>query len=149
MYKQIVIATDGSELAVRALDHGLALAKLVGAEVTIVHVSEPAAVYGAGYATVAGTVFDPLPELMEAQQTAARNVLQSASERAEAAGVTVKTVHLDNTYAAEGIVETAAKVSADLIVMGSHGRRGLSRMLLGSQTSNVLTHTKTPVLVTR
>ncbi len=149
MYKQILVATDGSELAQRALDHALALAKATGAEVTVVHISEPLAVYGAGYASVAGTVFDPVPELIEAQKSAANNVIEAARRRAEEAGVPAKTLHLDNTYAAEGIVETAGKVGADLIVMGSHGRRGLSRMLLGSQTSNVLTHTKIPVLVTR
>jgi nucleotide-binding universal stress UspA family protein len=64
-------------------------------------------------------------------------------------GITADTVHIDDTYPAEGIVSRAEAVGCDLIVMGSHGRRGLGRLLLGSQTSNVLALSKIPVLVTR
>jgi nucleotide-binding universal stress UspA family protein len=149
MYARILIATDGSELADRALDHGLQLAKLAGSEVTIVTVTEPATLIGGGYATVAGTVIDPLPELIEAQDKAARDLLARMAKRAADQGVTVKTVLVDNSFPAEGIVATAANIGAELIVMGSHGRRGLDRLLLGSQTNNVLAHTKVPVLVTR
>lgn len=149
MYARILIATDGSDLADRALDHGLQLAKLAGSEVTIVTVTEPAAVIGGGYATVAGTVVDPLPELIEAQDKAARELLERAAKRAADQGVIVKTVLVDNSFPAEGIVATAVNIGAELIVMGSHGRRGLNRLLLGSQTNNVLAHTTVPVLVTR
>lgn len=149
MYARILIATDGSDLADRALDQGLKLAKLAGSEVTVVTVTEPATVVGGGYATVAGTVIDPIPELIEAQQKAAQELLERAAKLAAEQGVTVKTVLVDNSFAAEGIVATAANIGAELIVMGSHGRRGLNRLLLGSQTNNVLAHTKTPVLVTR
>ena len=149
MYKKILIATDGSELAGRALEHGLKLAKLVGAEVTILTVTEPAAVVGAGYASIAGTMIDPMPELIQAQEDAAKQVLSVAETAAQAAGVTAKTRLIDNSFPAEGIVAAAAEISADLIVMGSHGRRGIGRLLLGSQTSNVLAHSKVPVLVTR
>lgn len=149
MYARILIATDGSDLADRALDHGLQLAKLAGSEVTVVTVTEPATVIGGGYATVAGTVIDPVPELIEAQDKAARELLARAAKRAADQGVTVKTVLVDNSFPAEGIVATAAEVGAELIIMGSHGRRGLNRLLLGSQTNNVLAHTKLPVLVTR
>jgi nucleotide-binding universal stress UspA family protein len=149
MYARILIATDGSELADRALDHGLQLAKLAGSEVTVVTVTEPATVVGGGYATVAGTVIDPLPELIEAQDKAARELLERTAKRAADQGVTVKTVLVDNSFPAEGIVATAANIGAELIIIGSHGRRGLNRLLLGSQTNNVLAHTKVPVLVTR
>ena len=149
MYKKILIATDGSELAGRALEHGLKLAKLVGAEVTILTVTEPAAVVGAGYASIAGTMIDPMPELIQAQEDAAKQVLGAAEAAAQAAGVSVKTRLIDNSFPAEGIVAAAEETSADLIVMGSHGRRGIGRLLLGSQTSNVLAHSKVPVLVTR
>jgi nucleotide-binding universal stress UspA family protein len=149
MYARILIATDGSELADRALDHGLQLAKLAGSEVTVVTVTEPATVVGGGYATVAGTVIDPLPELIEAQDKAARELLERTAKRATDQGVTVKTVLVDNSFPAEGIVATAANIGAELIIIGSHGRRGLNRLLLGSQTNNVLAHTKVPVLVTR
>ena len=149
MYKKILIATDGSELAGRALEHGLKLAKLVGAEVTILTVTEPAAVVGAGYASIAGTMIDPMPELIQAQEDAAKQVLATAETAAKDAGVVVQTRLIDNSFPAEGIVAAAAETGADLIVMGSHGRRGIGRVLLGSQTSNVLAHSKVPVLVTR
>jgi nucleotide-binding universal stress UspA family protein len=149
MYKRILIASDGSELADRALDHGLQLAKLAGSEVTIVTVTEPVTIVGGGYASIAGGVVDPLPELVEAQEKAARELLQRAAKRAADQSVTAKTVLVDNTFAAEGIVSTANDTGAELIIMGSHGRRGLNRLLLGSQTNNVLAHTKIPVLVTR
>lgn len=149
MYARILIATDGSDLADRALDRGLELAKLAGSEVTIVTVTEPAAVIGGGYATVAGTMVDPLPELIEAQNKGARELLERAAKRAADQGVTARTVLVDNSFPAEGIVRAATDIDAQLIVMGSHGRRGLNRLLLGSQTNNVLAHTKVPVLVTR
>jgi nucleotide-binding universal stress UspA family protein len=149
MYARILIATDGSDLADRALDHAVELAKLAGSEVTVVTVTEPAAVVGGGYATIGGTVVDPYPELIEAQAKSARELLEKAAKRAADKGVTVKTVLVDNSFAADGIVSTAEKLGAELIVMGSHGRRGLNRLLLGSQTNEVLAHTKIPVLVTR
>jgi nucleotide-binding universal stress UspA family protein len=149
MYARILIASDGSELADRALDHGLQLAKLAGSEVTIVTVTEPVTIVGGGYASIAGGVVDPLPELVDAQEKAARELLQRAAKRAADQGVTAKTVLVDNTFAAEGVVATANEIGAELIIMGSHGRRGLDRLLLGSQTNNVLAHTKIPVLVTR
>lgn len=149
MYARILIATDGSELADRAIDHGVQLAKLAGSDVTIVTVTEPVTIVGGGYATIVGGVVDPIPELIEAQEKSARDLLQRAANRAADQGLTVKTVLVDNSFAAEGIVATANEIGAELIIMGSHGRRGLNRLLLGSQTNNVLAHTKLPVLVTR
>jgi nucleotide-binding universal stress UspA family protein len=149
MYAHILVATDGSELAARALDHALGLAKALGSAVTIVTVMEPTAVLGGGYATVAGIAFDPIPELLEAQETAAKNLLAAAANAATAAGVVVRTAYVNDSFPADGIISTAISVGADLIVMGSHGRRGIGRLLLGSQTNNVLTQTTIPVLVTR
>ena len=149
MYARILIASDGSDLADRAIEHGLQLAKLAGSEVTIVTVTEPVTIVGGGYASIAGGVIDPLPELIEAQEKAARELLDRASKKAAEQGVSAKTILVDNSFAAEGIVATANEIGAELIIMGSHGRRGLNRLLLGSQTNNVLAHTKIPVLVTR
>lgn len=149
MYAHILVATDGSELADRALDQAIALAKALSSEITIVTVSEPAAVVGAGYSAVAGTIVDPIPELIEAQEEAAKGLLDKASAKVTGAGVPVKTVYVNDSFPAEGIILTAQNTKADLIVMGSHGRRGLGRLLLGSQTNNVLAQTKIPVLVTR
>lgn len=149
MYERILIATDGSELAGRALANGLELAKLVGAEVTILTVTEPAVVLGGGYASMSGASFDPVPQLIEAQEDAARRLLELASEQAVAAGVEAKTVLVTDTFPADGITATAERIGAGLIVMGSHGRRGIGRLLLGSQTNSVLAHTQIPVLVIR
>ena len=149
MYAHILVATDGSELADRALDHAIELAKALSSEITIVTVSEPAAVVGAGYSAVAGTIVDPIPELIEAQEEAAKGLLDKAGAKVTSAGVPVKTVYVNDSFPADGIISTANSVGADLIVMGSHGRRGLGRLLLGSQTNNVLAHTAIPVLVTR
>jgi len=149
MYEKILIAVDGSELAKRALDQGLALAKTLGSKVSIVTVTEPVAIVGGGYAGVAGSGFDPLPQLIEAQKLAAQGTLATASATASAAGIEVESILADNSFAAEGIIATAESIGAGLIVMGSHGRRGIGRLLLGSQTSNVLAQTKIPVLVTR
>lgn len=149
MYVQILIATDGSELAGRALDQGLRLAKTLGSQVTIVTVTEPAAIIGGGYATVAGTGFDPIPELLAAQKKIAEGVLKAAADAALRQGIEAKTLLVDNSFPAEGIVAAATQANADLIVMASHGRRGFGRLLLGSQTGNVLAHSKIPVLVTR
>lgn len=149
MYAQILIATDGSELAGRALEQGLKLGKALGSKVTIVTVTEPTALVGGGYAAIAGTTFDPIPELIEAQKAMADGVLKAAAETAAAHGVAAKTLLVDNSFPADAIVSAASEIGADLIVMASHGRRALGRLLLGSQTSNVLAHSKIPVLVTR
>lgn len=149
MYKKILVATDGSELAARGLDQAIAMAKLTGGEINVVTVTEPLAAFVGGYAGMAGAGFDPLPELIAGQAEAARQVLSEAAGKVGAAGVPVATTLVENTYPADGIIGTAEEAGSDLIVMGSHGRRGLGRLLLGSQTSNVLSHSKVPVLVIR
>jgi nucleotide-binding universal stress UspA family protein len=149
MYAQVLVATDGSELATRALDHAIELAKLAGSTITVVTVTDPLNVYMGGYAGIAGTTFDPVPEVLEAQLEGARQLLKAAEARVTAAGVPAKTVLVENAFAAEGIISTAESIGATLIVMGSHGRRALGRLLLGSQTNEVLAHSKIPVLVTR
>lgn len=149
MYKNILIATDGSEHAGRALRHGLALVKSEGAAVTILTVIDPATVVGASYASITGTVIDPVPELIEAQTHVARELLADAEKVATEMGIAARTSLVEDSFPAEGINGEAERLGADLIVMGSHGRRGLGRILLGSQTSNVLAHAKVPVLVVR
>ena len=149
MYKNILVATDGSDAAGRALEQAFALAKVLDAKLTVVTVTEPTAVIGAGYAGIAGTIVDPLPELIKAQEEAAAALMAEARKKAEAAGAAVTTAIVPNSFPAEGITAKAAEIGADLIVMGSHGRRGIGRLLLGSQTSNVLSQSKIPVLVTR
>lgn len=146
MYTRILIATDGSELANKGLDHGLSLAKRLDADVTILTVTEPTVPVGTATGAAWVPAFDP-SELDRAKNDAAKNILEAAGKAAEAAGVRFKTVHLANHYPAEGIVHAAEEHGNNLIVIASHGRRGLGRLLLGSQATEVLTHSKIPVLV--
>jgi nucleotide-binding universal stress UspA family protein len=115
MYKHILIATDGSELAGRAVEPALML---------------------------------PIDEYERAAKENADRILSAVSSAADEAGVECETVHV-NDFPAEGIIETAKAKGCDLIVMASHGRRGLSKLLLGSQASRVLTLSEVPVLVCR
>lgn len=149
MYSNILIAIDGSELADRAIEHGLQLAKNLSSQITLVTVSEPPAMIGGGYGAFGATGFDPMPELIESQRKLSESIIAKGVEKAKAAGFDAKTLIVENSFPAEGIIASAESSGADLIVMGSHGRRGISRLLLGSQTSNVLAHSKLPVLVTR
>ena len=144
MYKHILVATDGSELAGRAVTTGLALAKALKARVTALTVTEPWSAMVTGEPAL---VF-PIEEYEKAAAEKAARILSGVSTAAKNAGVECETVHVDD-FPAEGIVETAKTRSCDLIVMASHGRRGLSKLLLGSQTTRVLTLTAVPVLVCR
>lgn len=149
MYEHILITTDGSELAQKGVDHGLSLAKRLGAKVTIVTVTEPVPMTGT--ATLAG--YFPMPVDIDqydaGQKELADRVLSAAKAAAEKAGVKAATLHIPNRFAADAIVEVATQIGAGLIVMASHGRRGIGRLLLGSQTLEVLTHSSVPVLVVR
>jgi nucleotide-binding universal stress UspA family protein len=148
MYTRILIATDGSELSQKGLDHGLSLAKRLDADVTIVTVTEPSLPPASATTAAWAPGFDPT-ELDNAKAESARQVLDDATRQAEAAGVRASTLHVPNRYPAEGIIEAAKERGANLIVVASHGRRGLGRLLLGSQTLEVLTHSSIPVLVIR
>ena len=149
MYRSILVAIDGSDLATRALEHALTLSKALGSKVTVVTVIEPTAVAGGGYPMLVGVGFEAVAELLAAHRSIANETLDKAVALAAAQGVEARRELVEEVFAAEGIIATAEKIGADLIVMGSHGLRGLSRVLLGSQTSNVLAHTRLPVLVTR
>ncbi|WP_066091967.1 universal stress protein [Xanthomonas massiliensis] len=148
MYKRILIAVDGSELANKGLQQGLALAKALGSKVDILTVSEPWAM--GMYDAMGWSVgYQATPEYKKEREEAAQAVLKPALDQAKAAGVEADTVHVLDRYAADGIIETVTERGNDLIVMASHGRRGMSRVLLGSQTSEVLTRSTVPVLVIR
>ena len=144
MYKHILIATDGSELANKAVDAGLALAKELKAKVTAVTATEPWSTMVTGDAALAF----PVEEYEKGAAENAARVLGGVSSAAKAQGVACETVRVSN-FAAEGIIDTAKTCGCDLIVMASHGRRGLARMLLGSQAMRVLTLSTVPVLICR
>ena len=144
MYRHILIATDGSELAQKAVAAGLALAKKLETKVTVVIATEPWSAMVIGEPAL---VF-PIEEYDKAAAENATRILAGASAAAKDAGVACETVHVSD-FPAEGIVATAKAKGCDLIVMASHGRRGLSKLLLGSQALRVLTLSTVPVLVCR
>jgi nucleotide-binding universal stress UspA family protein len=150
MYANILLSTDGSDIAKKGVEHGIALAKALNAKVTIITATEPLPVdYGGGHA--GGWI--PSPEEAERFDTAnmerAGKVLDEARAMAEQIGISAELLHVPNAHPATAIVETAKSKGCDLIVMASHGRRGLRKLLLGSQTSEVLTDGSVPVLVVR
>ena len=146
MYKHILISTDGSEVAQKGVDHGLSLAKNLGAKVTIVTVTER-------FPIGPSPDWIPGPAEIEAwdgrQKEWAAQVLGDVKAAAGRLGVAAEAVHVPEAQPAESIVATASRSGCDLIVMASHGRRGLRRLLLGSQTSEVLVSSPVPVLVVR
>jgi nucleotide-binding universal stress UspA family protein len=145
VYKHILIATDGSELAGKAVAAGFDLARQFAAQVTVVTVTEPWTALVAGDTTFAF----PVDEYEKLANESAKHILSGAGKLARKAGINCVTVHDKDHYPSEGILETAAKNNCDLIVMASHGRRGLGRFLLGSVAAKVLTHSTVPVLICR
>src|SRR5690606_17946016 len=129
MYKNILVTTDGSESSERSIGHAVELAKFLGAKLTAVTVTPPLQ-----FLTVEGVVYPEDPEryqqMTDAQAKAALNVVANA---AEAAGVPCELVQIESPQPYEGIIKTAEDKGCDLIVMASHGRRGISALLLGSE----------------
>lgn len=148
MYKKILVATDGSELAEAAVDHGIGLAKAVGAKLVFVTVTEMWSALGIASEIERGKL-KAVDAYEEAAHAAAEKVLNAARDKAVQAGLAADTRHVRDERPAEGIMETAELEEADLIIMASHGRRGVNKVLLGSQTAEVLSFCKTPVLVLR
>lgn len=148
MYQHILIATDGSELATKALEHGLDLAKREGARVTIVTVTEVWSAMEIAAKARQGRA-DPVGQFEQVAAVVAKGILDDASERAGKSGVACDFVHVKDQHPADGIIKTANDKGCDLIVMASHGRRGIARVLLGSQAYEVLTHCRVPALIVR
>lgn len=148
MYKHILIATDGSAIGSRAVAYGLALARRAKVHATIVAVTEPwSAIDMATEAHLSAT--NPVTRFEKAAAAGAKRLLQAAAKKAKSSGVAAKTVHVPDQHPADGILQTAKKKRCDLIVMGSHGRRGLRRLLLGSQAYEVLSRSSVPTLIVR
>lgn len=147
MYSNIVCAIDGSDLSTKAFTHAIALAGKLGAKLTAVTVTEPSVLIAPGAEMMMVDTSSILAELDKAKAESAQNILAEAKKLASAAGLNLVATHLPDMPAAEGIIKSAKDAGADLIVMGSHGRRGLGRLLLGSQAAEVLAHAETPVLI--
>ena len=147
MYKRILIATDGSPLSDKAVEHGLSLAALSGATVVALKVVPR---YHRSYFEGGMPVDMNDVKRIEAQWgDAAQAMVDGVKAQGGAQGVTVKAVVAKSDLVAEAVIAAAKKHKCDLIVMASHGRKGLKRLLLGSETQHVLTHSHIPVLVLR
>jgi nucleotide-binding universal stress UspA family protein len=147
MYKRILIATDGSHRSRGAIARGVAFAKSLRAAVVGFHarLPNPVLYYGEPVALPAETW-----ERLEKESIAtAKKHLAAIQAAAKRAGVRYRGIHLPSISPSEAIIKTARRERCDLIVMASHGRRGVSKLLPGSETIKVLTHSQIPVLVTR
>ncbi len=145
MYKNILIPTDGSELAGNAVKHGITLAKQIGAKITVLTVTAPFHVFALDPLVVE----DALDQYKKHIQEHTAKILGAIANSAKAAGVACETVHIEHEHPYQAIIDTARVKGCDLIEMASHGRRGISAIVLGSETVKVLTHSKIPVLVHR
>ena len=148
MYKNILIATDGSELASQGLTHGLELAKALNVPATVVTTTKVWSTIEMAH-QVEGNSVNPLEQYEKFRAEQAQEILSSAETVAKNLGVSCDYVHVKDRHPADGIIETAAEKGCDLIVMASHGWRGIKQVLLGSVASEVLAHSKVPVLIVR
>jgi len=147
MYANILLSTDGSDVATKGVKHGIALARALNAKVTVITVTErPPVDLVSGHA---GWI--PPREMLDSFDAACKErvgkVRDEVRAMAEQIGISVDFLHVPNAHPATAIIETAKSRGCDLIVMASHGRRGLRKLLLGSQTSEVLVDGSVPVLV--
>lgn len=146
MYKRILVATDGTALSKKAVAAGIDMALLCNAELVVVNVVER---YATGFYEGL-TVSAQEVALIENQLSKhAQAVVEAATDEATRRGVQAKGSLLHATMVADAIIAAAKRHKAGLIVMASHGRRGVKRLLLGSETQQVLTHSTVPVLVLR
>ena len=147
MYRNILVATDGSPLSAKAITHAIALARALGAKLTGFYASPdyPLPAYADG------VMYEPVsPQEYAAMcKKEADRILGVIGAKAKAAGIRFTAVHAIAAAPWAAILAAARKEKCDTIVMASHGRRGVSALLLGSETQKVLTHSKLPVIVVR
>lgn len=144
MYRRILIATDGSSLSLKAAEEGIALARSLGSGVVGFHARVPVTL---PYKPLIALPQKTLDLMKKPGIAAARKYLATIERLAKKAGVPFKGVDTVDPYPADSIVKAARKEKCELIVMASRGRRGLTRLLLGSETNHVLVHSRIPVLV--
>ena len=145
MFENILVPTDGSDLAAKAIEQGVLFAKEIGAKITAVTVTEPS-----NLLSVTPTQLEYTPiEYQKHARVYAETVLGTVLDAAKLAGVVCDTLHVEHEQVYQAIIEAAEARGCDLIVMASHGRRDVLAVVLGSETVKVLTHSKIPVLVYR
>lgn len=144
MYRNILVPTDGSDITSKAVQTAITLAKTLGAKLTVMSVKEPFP-----YSAISEMQPVPPQEFFDAQERIASARVKVVADAAAAAGVEYNAATVEAVHPWEAIVEHAKSQACDLIVMASHGRRGVSALLLGSETQKVLTHCAVPVLVVK
>lgn len=149
MYTNIVCAVDGSELSTKALRYAVDIAVRTGSKLTAVTVTDPSVIVAPGAEIMMVDTSSIIADLESAKEESAKAILAEADTIAKEAGIAMAGVHVPGSPAAEGILKAAKEAGADLVVMGSHGRRGLGRLLLGSQAAEVLAHADIPILIVK
>ena len=144
MYKRILFPTDGSDITTKAMQSAIGLAKLCGAQIEALAVMEPFP-----YSAISEMQPVPPQEFLDAQKRVAEARIQVVTAAAAAAGVPCSGTAVEALHPWEAILDQGKAAGCDLVVMASHGRRGVSALLLGSETQKVLTHSTLPVLVVR
>ncbi len=144
MFKRILVPTDGSDITGKAVATTISLAKSVGAKVYTISVKEPFP-----YSAISEMQPTPPQEFFDAQERIASKRVQAVVDACRADGVTCEAHTVEALHPWEAIIDHAKRQECDLVVMASHGRRGVAALLLGSETQKVLTHTAVPVLVVR
>ena len=147
MYGHLLVPTDGSKLSDKAIAQAIELAQALKARITFVHATPgiPRPIYADGVSVELVS----RKEYAQKAKADATKVLDRAQAKAKSAGIESKAVHVTTDAPWESIIAVAKKAKADAIVMASHGRRGIASLLLGSETTKVLTHSTLPVLVVR
>jgi len=144
MFQRIIVPTDGSDITAKAVQTAIGVAKVHGAKLYAISIKEPFP-----YSAISEMQPTPPQEFFDAQERIAGARIAAVLTAAESAGVPIEGHTVEALHAWEAIIDHAKLINADLIVMASHGRRGVEALLLGSETQKVLTHTTTPVLVVR
>ena len=144
MFKRILVPTDGSDITAKSIDMAIALAKAHDARLYTISVKEPFP-----YSAVSEMQPTPPQEFFDAQERIAAARVKAVLAAAEAAGVNCEGHTVEALHAWEAIIDHATQQQIDVLVMASHGRRGVQALLLGSETQKVLTHCKIPILVVR
>ena len=142
MYRSILVPTDGSDISTQAVKAAASLAKLSGAQLHVLSVKEPFP-----YSAISEMQPVPPQEFFDAQERMARSRVEAAADAVRADGLSIDGATVEALHPWEAILDHAKNRQCDLIVMASHGRRGISALLLGSETQKVLTHSPIPVLV--
>jgi nucleotide-binding universal stress UspA family protein len=147
MYQKILVATDDSKLSRKAVKTAIGLASATGATLVVLHVVPR---YPMSYFEGALTLpADDVGRIERLWAEQGRALVDEVARTAEAAGVKTRAVIANSDRVAESVIAAARKHKCDLVVMASHGRKGIQRVLLGSETQHVLTHSTIPVLVLR